>query len=199
MELPEWAAVRLHYLREVCMRFDRALLNVDLYAVLRVPRHATPEQIRRAYRRLVSISHPDLNPGNMRRAERRMAQINVAAGVLLDSTRRSTYDRLRRERAAGQGNEDRGTPHAPPVDCSHVRLDARDLQTVEQFRSRPAQLFASFESWTDSWTPEFRMVFLFASMAIAVGLIRLANPTSLPSPFEEARPNPVVTANALPT
>jgi len=171
------------------MRLDRDLENVDLYAVLGVPRSATTLEIRRKYRRLVSISHPDLNPHDMRGAERRMARINVAAGILIDPARRAAYDRIRagagRRRSPRAGH---GRRHAPTVDISHVRLDARDLEILEHLRSWPARAMASFEHWTEGWTPEFRMAFLCASMAIAVGLIRLARPTSLPSPFEEARP-----------
>lgn len=181
------------------MRFERALVDIDLYAVLRVPRSATPEQIRRAYRRLASISHPDLNPNDMSRAERRMAQINVAAGVLTDPTRRAVYDRLRADRDEGLAPGDRGVRHAPTVDVSHVRLDARDLEWVARLRSWPGRLSAAFDRWTVSWSPEFRMMFLCASVALALGLIRSAKPTSLPSPFEEARPAATATARVSPT
>ncbi|MBK7584984.1 MAG: J domain-containing protein [Myxococcales bacterium] len=181
------------------MRFDRALINVDLYAVLKIPRQATPEQIRRAHRRLATISHPDLNPNDMSRAQRRMAEINVAAGVLMEPSLRSAYDRLRADLHEGREPERRGVPHAPPVDTSHIRLDARDLEWLERLRSWPARASASFDTWTESWTPEFRMMFLFASVALALGLIRSAKPTSLPSPFEEARPAATAMARSSPT
>lgn len=172
------------------MRLDPNLVSVDLYATLGISPAATHQEIRRAYRRLVSVSHPDLNPHDMRSAERRMARINVAAGVLIDPAKRAEYDRLRNggKPVAPRRRRPTGRPHAPPIDVSRVRLDARDQELIEQFRSRPARAFSSFEHWTLSWTPEFRAAFLFASVALAVGLIRLARPTSLPSPFEEARP-----------
>lgn len=181
------------------MRFDRALLDVDLYAVLKVPRHASPQQIRRAHRRLASVSHPDLNPLDMSRASRRMAQINVAAGVLMDPSRRSAYDHLRAERLAGREPGRRGVPHAPPVDTSHVRLDRRDLEWIRRLRSWPSRISAHIDQWTEGWSPEFRMMFLFASIALALGLIRSAKPTSLPSPFEEARPAPTAAAKSSPS
>ena len=181
------------------MRFERALVDIDLYAVLRVPRSSTAEQIRRAYRRLASISHPDLNPKDMSRAERRMAQINVAAGVLTDPARRAVYDRLRADRDEGLEAGERGIRYAPTVDASHIRLDARDLEWVDRLRSWPGRISAGFDRWTESWSPEFRMMFLCASVALALGLIRSAKPTSLPSPFEEARPAATATARASPT
>lgn len=39
-------------------------MSDDPYEVLGVPRGATPEQIRRAYRRLVLLHHPDRNPND---------------------------------------------------------------------------------------------------------------------------------------
>jgi len=172
------------------MRLDRDLWDVDLYQVLGVPPTAPHHEIRRAYRRLVSISHPDLVRDDLRRAEQRMAQINVAAGVLLDATRRANYDRFRgtRRRPRRSASPSRSRPPPPPVDVSKVRLTAHDLALVEQFRSRPARAFTALEEWLGGWTPEFRVAFLFASMAVAVGLIRLAKPTSLPSPFEDEQP-----------
>jgi DnaJ domain len=165
------------------MRFHRTLLDVDLYAVLGVPPDATPEQIRRRYRRLASISHPDLNPSDMRRAERRMAQINVAAGVLLDPHKRALYDGQRSHRPRRPSHR----PPSPPIDISRVRLDARDLEWIARLRTWPARCLATFDAWTEGWSPEFRVTFLCASMAMAFGLIRLANPSSLPSPFEDER------------
>jgi len=167
------------------MRFDRALVNVDLYAVLGVPTGASVEQIRRAYRRLVSISHPDLNP-NLGDAERKMAQINVAAGVLLDPIRRAAYDRMRSDRSTHWSTP--APAPAPAVEYEHVRLDERELEWIDHLRNGPSRTLAAFDAWAQSWSPEFRMMFLCASVALAVGLIRLANPTSLPSLYEEARP-----------
>ena len=50
------------------MRLDRTLLGLNLYAILDVVPHATPEQIRRAYRRLATVSHPDLSRDEPARA-----------------------------------------------------------------------------------------------------------------------------------
>lgn len=175
------------------MRLDVDLANTDLYAVLGVRPGADTREIRRAYRRLVSISHPDLNPHDMRRAEQRMARINVAAGILIDPVRREAYDQLRAGRGPRrtQPRARRSRPPAPPIDFSRVRLDARDVRLVEHLRTWPSRLLCSFEAWRESWSPEFRMVFLCASVGLALGLIRLARPTSLPSPFEDEKPQAV--------
>uniref|UniRef100_A0A2P2KEL5 J domain-containing protein n=1 Tax=Rhizophora mucronata TaxID=61149 RepID=A0A2P2KEL5_RHIMU len=66
------------------------------YDVLQVPRGASDEQIKRAYRKLALKYHPDKNPGN-EEATKRFAEINNAYEVLSDSEKRSIYDRYGEE------------------------------------------------------------------------------------------------------
>ncbi|MEW6568527.1 MAG: molecular chaperone DnaJ [Chloroflexota bacterium] len=63
----------------------------DYYEVLEVDRNATPEDLRRAYRRLAKRYHPDVSkePG----AEERFKEINEAYAVLSDEEQRAAYDR----------------------------------------------------------------------------------------------------------
>lgn len=63
----------------------------DYYEILGVPRTATPEQIKRAYRKLAVKYHPDKNPGD-KTAEERFKQINEAYAVLSDPEKRKQYD-----------------------------------------------------------------------------------------------------------
>lgn len=64
----------------------------DYYAILGVPRNATQEEIKRAYRRLAMQYHPDRNPGN-KEAEERFKEISEAYEVLSDPQKRAIYDR----------------------------------------------------------------------------------------------------------
>lgn len=64
----------------------------DLYAVLGVPREATLEQIRAAYRRLARQFHPDHSPDED--SSRRFARISKSYMVLRDESLRRRYDQI---------------------------------------------------------------------------------------------------------
>jgi molecular chaperone DnaJ len=63
----------------------------DYYHALGVPRDASPDDIRRAYRRLAKQYHPDINRDP--KAEEQFKEINEAYAVLSDEERRGAYDR----------------------------------------------------------------------------------------------------------
>src|SRR4030066_999259 len=64
----------------------------DYYEVLGVPRAASPEVIKKAFRKLAMQDHPDRN--NKPGAEDRFKEINEAYEVLSDAERRTAYDRF---------------------------------------------------------------------------------------------------------
>jgi curved DNA-binding protein len=64
----------------------------DYYAVLNVPRDATPDAIKKSYRALARKLHPDVNKDPQ--AEDRFKRINEAYEVLKDPDKRSKYDQL---------------------------------------------------------------------------------------------------------
>jgi molecular chaperone DnaJ len=69
------------------------MARLNYYAILGVPREASEEDIKKAYRRLVFQHHPDRNPDSAH-AEDKIREINAAYEVIGDSERRKTYDRL---------------------------------------------------------------------------------------------------------
>jgi molecular chaperone DnaJ len=66
-------------------------MATDFYDLLEVGRDASPDDIKRAYRRLARQLHPDTNPDPA--AEARFKEITVAYEVLSDPEKRERYDR----------------------------------------------------------------------------------------------------------
>ncbi len=66
----------------------------DYYRTLGVPRNASDEQIKKAFRKLAMQYHPDRNPGKEKWANERFKEINEAYGVLGDPQKRSQYDQF---------------------------------------------------------------------------------------------------------
>lgn len=66
-------------------------MGVDYYNILKVNRNASVEDLKRAYRRLAMIWHPDKN-ANKQEAEAKFKQISEAYDVLSDPQKRQIYD-----------------------------------------------------------------------------------------------------------
>ncbi|KAE8681648.1 DnaJ protein ERDJ3B [Hibiscus syriacus] len=73
-----------------------AIAGKSYYDILQIPKGASDEQIKRAYRKLALKYHPDKNPGN-EEANKRFAEISNAYEVLSDSEKRGIYDRYGEE------------------------------------------------------------------------------------------------------
>lgn len=66
----------------------------DYYQILGVPKNASQEQIKKAYRKLAMQYHPDRNPGKEGWANEKFKDINEAFGVLGDPQKRQQYDQF---------------------------------------------------------------------------------------------------------
>ncbi|XP_040850849.1 dnaJ homolog subfamily B member 8 [Ochotona curzoniae] len=98
----------------------------NYYEVLGVQASASPEDIKKAYRKLALRWHPDKNPDNKEEAEKKFKQVSEAYEVLSDSKKRSVYDRAGCDswRAGGGGA---GTPYSSPFDTGYTFRNPEDI------------------------------------------------------------------------
>ncbi|XP_048330174.2 uncharacterized protein LOC107415635 isoform X2 [Ziziphus jujuba] len=68
-------------------------MGVDYYNILKVNRNASDDDLKKSYKRLAMIWHPDKNPASKRpEAENKFKQISEAYDVLSDPLKRQIYD-----------------------------------------------------------------------------------------------------------
>ncbi len=65
----------------------------DYYEVMGVPKNASEDEIKKAYRKLAKQYHPDLNPGD-KTAEAKFKELNEAYEVLSDPDKKARYDQF---------------------------------------------------------------------------------------------------------
>ena len=74
----------------------------DYYEILGVTKTSSPDEIKKAYRKVAMQYHPDKNPGN-KEAEEKFKEAAEAYEVLSDADKRSQYDRFGHAGVGGNG------------------------------------------------------------------------------------------------
>jgi molecular chaperone DnaJ len=93
------------------------MASQEYYEILGIPRSASPEDIKTAFRKLARQFHPDVNkqPG----VEEKFKEINEAYAVLSDPEKRAAYDRFGKAGLNGFG----GVPDWTTIDFSDILED----------------------------------------------------------------------------
>jgi DnaJ family protein A protein 2 len=68
--------------------------SIDLYEIIDVPKTATEEEIKKAYKKKAVKLHPDRNPNNPEEANRQFQELNRAAKILGNPESRRRYDQF---------------------------------------------------------------------------------------------------------
>ena len=123
---------------------------VDYYEVLGVPRQASSEAIKKAYRKLALKWHPDKNPENKEEAERRFKQVAQAYEVLSDAKKRDVYDRYGEAgiEGGGSGRAGGGRPFEDPFECVFTRPTSSESSSAAGTRFRST---SSETRWRTFW------------------------------------------------
>lgn len=83
----------------------------DPYETLGVQRDATPDALKKAYRRLAKQLHPDLHPGDKAAAER-FKEVTAAYDILSDPAKRTRFDRGEMDASGAERASARSAAHA---------------------------------------------------------------------------------------
>jgi molecular chaperone DnaJ len=84
------------------MRLLLVMEELSYYEILEISRDADKTTIKKAYRKMAKVYHPDKNPGD-KEAETKFKLCNEAYQCLSDDRQRSTYDRYGKEGLQGMG------------------------------------------------------------------------------------------------
>jgi len=93
-------------------------MSKSLYETLGVSENATPEEIKKAYRKLARKYHPDINKSP--EAQEKFKEINAAYEVLSDPEKKAQYDQFGDQMFGGQNFHDFAQSQGGEVDLEEI-------------------------------------------------------------------------------
>lgn len=97
----------------------------DYYQVLGVPKSASEDEIRKAYKKLAVKTHPDKNPDDPKASDK-FKEISEAYAVLSDKQKKGTYDRFGHEGLSASG----GTARRGGGGATAFHFSSQDAQDI---------------------------------------------------------------------
>jgi curved DNA-binding protein len=121
----------------------------NYYDILGIPKTASVDEIKQAYRKLARKYHPDLNPG-VKSAEEKFKDIGEAYEVLSDAGKRSKYDQFGKywQQGGFQGNRSSARdPYNPPPNYDRGNYPNEvDFSQYSDFQEFVDQLLGKFQT-----------------------------------------------------
>eukprot|EP01084_Bolivina_argentea_P018772 34931_1 len=102
-------------------------MTQDYYKILGVERNATPQEMKKAYRKLALKWHPDKNPNNKEAAEQKFKEIGEAYSVLSDKDKRKRYDQFGTDKPGRQFSDDTPYGNSSYAQNNFSQAEAEDI------------------------------------------------------------------------
>jgi len=100
-------------------------MGVDCYAVLGISRNASKDEVKKAYKSLARRWHPDKNPNKQEEATRRFKEVSEAYQVLVDESKRRTYDQAADATSTSRTTTSHGFPRPSDFNYPETRSFSR--------------------------------------------------------------------------
>jgi len=114
------------------------MLAKDYYNTLKVPFNATESDIRKAFRKLALIYHPDKNNGDLQ-AEEKFKEIQEAYFILSDEERREEYHL--KSRYPLRNNREKARPITPATILERCKKLDQHVANLDMFRMSQEVLY----------------------------------------------------------
>jgi len=108
---------------------------VDYYSILGIANTASKDDIKKAYKKLAKKWHPDKNPSNQEEATRKFKEVSEAYQVLVDDSKRRTYDREGKD-GLNPGGSKRSSNRGPDNNFNFPRPDDFNYPDTDNVRKQ---------------------------------------------------------------